>query len=57
MIGKNNRAQTFRNPRPPILVSPNTIHADKYYTVKVHVLNGHGTFRILVLAFEIGDFE
>ena len=26
-------------------------------TIKVHVLNGHGTFRILVLACEIGDFE
>ena len=31
-------------------------HPRRQDTVKVHVLNGHGTFRILVLACEIGDF-
>ena len=31
-------------------------HPHRQDTVKVHVLNGHGTFRILVLVCEIGDF-
>ena len=31
-------------------------HPHRQVYGKVHVLNGHGTFRILVLVCEIGDF-
>ena len=40
-------AQTFRNPRPLILVSPNTTQLTSFG--KAHAHSRHGTFHLLVL--------